>query len=116
MPSWWMPDSCWKALAPTMALWGWTAMPVYSFTILEVGVMWTGSIPVRRSGPLPVGPFSPKCVGPFNARAITTSSNAALPARSPARSISLESRPNSLKINKETTHDVLSWRRVASMA
>ena len=22
MPSWWMPDSCWKALAPTMALCG----------------------------------------------------------------------------------------------
>ena len=28
-------------------------------------------------------PLRPKCVGPFKARAITTSSNAALPARSP---------------------------------
>ena len=34
----------------------------------------------------------------------------------PARSIPLDSRPNSLKINKETTHDLLSWRRVAAMA
>mmetsp|Transcript_26100 Transcript_26100/g.73215 ORF Transcript_26100/g.73215 Transcript_26100/m.73215 type:complete len:280 (+) Transcript_26100:653-1492(+) len=83
MPSWWMPDSCWKALAPTIALWGWTAMPVYSFTMFEVGVMWTGSMPVLRSGPSPQGPFAPKCVGPFKARAMTTSSNAALPARSP---------------------------------
>mmetsp|Transcript_25885 Transcript_25885/g.67119 ORF Transcript_25885/g.67119 Transcript_25885/m.67119 type:complete len:280 (+) Transcript_25885:658-1497(+) len=83
MPSWWMPLSCWKALAPTMALWGWTAMPVYSLTMFDVGVMWTGSIPVRKSGPSPQGPFAPKCVGPLRARAMTTSSRAALPARSP---------------------------------
>ena len=58
-------------------------MPVYSLTILDVGVMWTGSMPVLRSGPLPVGPFFPKCVGPFRASAMTTSSKAALPALSP---------------------------------
>ena len=34
----------------------------------------------------------------------------------PARRISLESRPNSLKFEKETSHDILSWRRRASMA
>jgi superfamily II DNA/RNA helicase len=28
----------------------------------------------------------------------------------------LESRPNALEIDKETTHDLLSWRRRASMA
>ena len=30
----------------------------------------------------------------------------------PARSISLESRPNSLKIHKETTHFIVRWTRV----
>ena len=30
----------------------------------------------------------------------------------PARSIPLESRPNSLKINKETTHVIVTWTRV----
>ena len=37
MPSWWMPDSCANALAPTMALCGCTAIPEKSFTILDAG-------------------------------------------------------------------------------
>mmetsp|Transcript_17803 Transcript_17803/g.54769 ORF Transcript_17803/g.54769 Transcript_17803/m.54769 type:complete len:218 (-) Transcript_17803:701-1354(-) len=75
MPSWWIPDSCWKAFAPTIALWGWTAMPVYSRTMLDVGVMCTVSMAVRNGGS--------KCVEPFKRSAMTTSSSAALPARSP---------------------------------
>ena len=35
----------------------------------------------------------------------------------PARSIAVSRRgPNGLEFEKETTHDLLSWRRVASMA
>mmetsp|Transcript_6179 Transcript_6179/g.18269 ORF Transcript_6179/g.18269 Transcript_6179/m.18269 type:complete len:272 (-) Transcript_6179:504-1319(-) len=75
MPSWWMPDSCWNAFAPTMALCGCTAMPVYSATMREVGVMCVASTAVRRRGE--------KCVGPLSLSAMTTSSRAALPARSP---------------------------------
>mmetsp|Transcript_11809 Transcript_11809/g.38876 ORF Transcript_11809/g.38876 Transcript_11809/m.38876 type:complete len:237 (+) Transcript_11809:770-1480(+) len=70
MPSWWMPDSWRKAFAPTIALWGCTAMPVYWATNLEVGVIVVESTAVRRPSP-------------FNFKAQTTSSRAAFPARSP---------------------------------
>jgi hypothetical protein len=43
-PCWWMPDSCAKALAPTMALLGWTEIPVYDATILLVRMIWRVSM------------------------------------------------------------------------
>ena len=68
-----MPDSCAKALAPTIALLGWTANPVRYETSRDAGVscsVWTCA---ASSG---------NWLGRVR-RAITTSSSDALPARSP---------------------------------
>mmetsp|Transcript_69 Transcript_69/g.264 ORF Transcript_69/g.264 Transcript_69/m.264 type:complete len:294 (-) Transcript_69:658-1539(-) len=88
MPSWWIPDSCWKAFAPTIALCGCTCMPVYSATSLESGAICVASTPVRRpraDGAASAGSASAASnwVAPLRRSARTTSSSAALPARSP---------------------------------
>mmetsp|Transcript_6387 Transcript_6387/g.16171 ORF Transcript_6387/g.16171 Transcript_6387/m.16171 type:complete len:260 (-) Transcript_6387:1062-1841(-) len=80
IPSWWIPDSCWNALAPTMALCGWQIIPVYSETSFEAGVIWTGLTEVYN---LPEPWLPSKCVLPFRAKDMTISSNEAFPARSP---------------------------------
>ena len=67
-----MPASCAKALAPTMALFGWTTMPVYALTRRLVRMIWVVSMLVR----------SPKTCGRV-CSAITISSSEVLPARSP---------------------------------
>src|SRR3972149_5360498 len=72
MPCWWMPDWWRKALAPTMALLGWTTIPVSCETSRLVRWIWVVST-------LVVTPK--KSLRVFSA--ITTSSRAALPARSP---------------------------------
>ena len=50
-PSWWIPDSCANALAPTIALLGWTAKPVRYDTSREAGVscsVWTWAAELRE--------------------------------------------------------------------
>src|SRR5690554_5381047 len=71
-----MPDSCAKALAPTMALLGCTGKPVIEDTKREVGTIWVASILVSMPN---------KSLRVRNA--ITTSSKEALPARSPKQLI-----------------------------
>jgi hypothetical protein len=72
MPSWWMPDSWAKALAPTIALLGWTLKPVMAETRREARVIISVLMPVTK------GRVSRRV-----RRAMTISSMAALPARSP---------------------------------
>ena len=72
MPSWWMPDSCAKALRPTIALLNCTGNEVAADTSLEARVSMVVSMPVQN------GSTSLRTL-----IAITTSSSAALPARSP---------------------------------
>ena len=67
-----MPDSWAKALAPTIALFGCTGKPVTLDTRREVGTIWVASTPVSQSN-----------TSRRVRTAITTSSSAALPARSP---------------------------------
>src|SRR3984893_11858667 len=71
-PSWWMPEWCAKALAPTTALLGWTSIPVSCETSREVrySCEWSSCV---------VTPYTSGC----SHVAIATSSSAALPARSP---------------------------------
>jgi hypothetical protein len=72
IPSWWMPDSCAKAFLPTMALFGCTAKPETVETRREMCMIFVVSTPV--------------VYGMMSLRtriAITTSSSAVLPARSP---------------------------------
>jgi hypothetical protein len=71
-PSWWMPLSCAKALRPTMALLGCTSNPVIPASILERRRICSVRMPVRY------GTRSWR-----TRKAITASSSAALPARSP---------------------------------
>jgi len=72
MPSWWMPDSWAKALAPTIALLGWTTKPVTAETRREARMMFSVCTPVVY------GIRSERVRS-----AMTISSMAALPARSP---------------------------------
>ena len=72
IPSWWMPLSWAKALAPTIALFAWTAMPVMPLTIRLARVISVATTPVVN------GMTSRR-----TASAIAISSTAALPARSP---------------------------------
>ena len=72
MPSWWMPLSCAKAFRPTIALLYCTGNEVAAETSLDARVSIVASMPVQN------GSTSLRtCI------AITTSSSAALPARSP---------------------------------
>ena len=71
-PCWWMPDWCRKAFRPTMALLGWTVIPVRSATRRLVRVISRVLMPVVR----PKRSFRVWM-------AITTSSREAFPARSP---------------------------------
>ena len=72
MPSWWMPHSCAKAFRPTIALLYCTGNEVTAETSLEARVSMVASMPVQN-GSTSLRTFI----------AITTSSSAALPARSP---------------------------------
>ena len=72
MPSWWMPNSCAKALRPTIALLNCTGNEVAADTSFEARVSMVVSMPVQN------GSTSLRTL-----IAITTSSSAALPARSP---------------------------------
>ena len=72
MPSWWMPLSWAKALAPTIALFACTAMPVMPLTMRLARVISVATTPVEN------GMTSRRT---WSAMAI--SSTAALPARSP---------------------------------
>src|SRR5947207_13382560 len=67
-----MPDSCAKALAPTMALFGCTGKPVMLETSFDAGTIWVVSMRVVQ------GNTSLRVL-----TAITISSSDALPARSP---------------------------------
>ena len=71
-PSWWMPDACANAFAPTTALFGCTTKPVICDTSREVGTICVVSTWVCR----------PK-KSPRVLTAITISSSDVLPARSP---------------------------------
>ena len=67
-----MPASCAKALAPTIALLGWTGKPVMPETRRLAGTIWVASMPVSHENMS------------WRVRtAITISSSDALPARSP---------------------------------
>ncbi|MNS96264.1 hypothetical protein D3C72_1305550 [compost metagenome] len=48
MPSWWMPDACAKAFAPTTALFGCTAKPVICDTILDAATICVVSMPTVK--------------------------------------------------------------------
>src|SRR5258706_4329431 len=67
-----MPDSCAKAFAPTIALFGCTGYPVIVETSFEAGTIWVASIRVVH------GKKSERVF-----TAMTISSSDALPARSP---------------------------------
>ena len=71
-PSWWMPEACAKAFAPTTALFGWTGVPVSSAT--------------RRDARVISFVFTPHSRPSFACRtlsSITISSSDVFPARSP---------------------------------
>ena len=72
-PSWWMPASCEKALAPTMALFGATYVPVHCCSSRDARVSCVVSMRVCA----PANSSGRVC------SAITTSSSDAFPARSP---------------------------------
>ena len=71
-PSWWMPDSCRNAFLPTIALLNWTGKPDTVLTRREMPMILVVSIWVVN------GMMSWRTLS-----AITTSSSAVLPARSP---------------------------------
>mmetsp|Transcript_24111 Transcript_24111/g.44754 ORF Transcript_24111/g.44754 Transcript_24111/m.44754 type:complete len:210 (+) Transcript_24111:346-975(+) len=73
IPSWWMPDSWAKAFLPTMALLNCTGKPETAATRREMFMILVLSMPVWK------GMMSLRTL-----RAITTSSRAVLPARSPS--------------------------------
>jgi len=81
-PSWWMPDSWAKALAPTTALFGWTSIPVK----LETNRKSCKSGACQYLQQLLLTHGRPKYGLKYwrrTCRAITSSSSEAFPARSP---------------------------------
>ena len=72
-PSWWIPASWAKAFCPTIALFGCTGYPLRRETRRLVRAISSVSIPVRR----------PSYASARVRSAMTISSSAALPARSP---------------------------------